>query len=634
MPASGEEPRWRAGYRRLEARVRALPALLRAGAMLACEPPRLRPREVRGIVTTGIGSSAAHARLLAHLLVERLEIPARYAPASALLEAPPARAAEHALIVVSQGLSPNARLVLAGRDAWRHVVLMTASSEDGARRSGDEAAAQLLAELPGAGVEVRRFPAGEDEYGTLVRVIGPLAGYWCVLRFVEGLTSSGGTSARAPLDGALNAICAALAAAPERIARLDPPVDPGALASGLAFLTSGTYGELVENLRYKVLEGMLLPAPPVWDLLQVAHGPFQQAYDRPATFVALTRHDAVHEPELLARLGQMLDPTRHRVVRLAAALPGPLAIFEHEALMNELMLRYVAACGIDQADWPGRGNDVPLYALGGGRTPGADTPAVPPTPANHLEQLTWLELERVLAVGPRTAVIPLGATEQHGPHLPFATDTWIAEALAERFCTRVAEAIRCPTVAFGCSREHLAFPGTLDLDPRTLGALLIDLVTSLQHHGFACAFVFSAHGGNYAALRTALPALRAAAAPMQVIAFTDLEQLTGVLHQASAAFGVTPEASGHHAGEFETSILQGLRPGDVRTGALAPGFVEPHPDPQTLFYPSLRTHAPSGTVGDPRPAAASHAAAYLDAWVAVLVEAYRREKKSPYTSGT
>jgi creatinine amidohydrolase len=116
---------------------------------------------------------------------------------------------------------------------------------------------------------------------------------------------------------------------------------------------------------------------------------------------------------------------------------------------------------------------------------------------------------------------------------------------------------------------------------------------------------------------------------MQVIAFTELERLTALLHQESAAFGVTPEASGQHAGEFETSILQGLRPGNVRTAALTPGLVEPHPDPQTLFYPSLRTHAPSGTVGDPRPAAASRAAGYLDAWVAVLVEAYRREKKSP-----
>jgi creatinine amidohydrolase len=634
MPGSGPEPAWHAGYRILEGRIRALPSLLRAGATLACEPPRLRAREVRGIVTTGIGSSAAHARLLAHLLVESLEIPARYAPASALLEAPPARAAEHALIVVSQGLSPNARLVLAGRDAWKHVVLMTAASEEGARRSGDDAKAQLLAELLAAGVEVRPFPAGEDEFGTLVRVIGPLAGYWCVLRFVEGLAASGGASAGPPLDEALGAICSALAAAPERIARLDPPVDPGALATGLALLTSGSYGELVENLRYKVLEGMLLPAPPVWDLLQVAHGPFQQAYDRPGTFLALARHDAVHEPELLARLGQMLDPPRHRVVRLEATLPGPLAIFEHEALMNELMLRYVAAHGIDQTDWPGRGKDVPLYALGGGRTPGVDTPAVSATPVHCLERFTWPELEHVLAAGPRTAVIPLGATEQHGPHLPFATDSWIAEALAERFCARVEEAIRCPTVAFGCSREHLGFPGTLDLDPRTLGALLIDLVTSLQRHGFACVFIFSAHGGNYAALRAALPTLRTAAAPMRVIAYTELAQLTAVLHQASAASGVTPEDSGHHAGELETSILQALRPGDVRTGLLAPGFVEPHPDPQALFYPNLRTHAPSGTVGDPRPAAPSRAAGYLDAWVAVLVEAYRREKKSPYTSGT
>jgi creatinine amidohydrolase len=344
--------------------------------------------------------------------------------------------------------------------------------------------------------------------------------------------------------------------------------------------------------------------------------------------VALARGDAEQEPPLLERLAGMLDPARHRLVRLGSTLAGSLAIFEHEALMNEVLLRYVATCGIDQADWPGRGKDIPLYALGG-CTPGAGAPPDPPPPANRLERLTWPELAGLLAAGPRTAVIPLGSTEQHGPHLPFATDTWIADALAERFCARVEGAVSCPTVALGCSREHLAFPGTLDLDPRTLGAVLHDLVTSLRGHGFACVFVFSAHGGNYAALRAVLPDLRAAAGPMQVIAFTDLEGLTAVLHRASAAVGVAPGASGHHAGEFETSILQALRPGDVRTAALAPGLVEPHPDPQALFYPSLRPNAPSGTVGDPRPATPSHAARYLDAWVTLLVEAYRREKKSP-----
>ncbi|HWP65745.1 MAG TPA: creatininase family protein, partial [Candidatus Limnocylindria bacterium] len=246
--------------------------------------------------------------------------------------------------------------------------------------------------------------------------------------------------------------------------------------------------------------------------------------------------------------------------------------------------------------------------------------------ARRLGRLAWTEVERLLATAPRTAVVPLGSTEQHGPHLPLATDTLIAEALAERFCARVEEAIQCPVVALGCASEHMAFPGTLDVAAGTLAALLTDLVRSLRAHGFARAFVFSAHGGNCAALAAALPALCEAAAPMQMTAFTDLDALTAALHQTAAALGVAPEAAGHHAGEIETSIMLALRPGAVNATALAAGYTQPAADAQALFYPSLRDSAPTGTVGDPRAAAAARGERYLTAWVELLVAAYRGEK--------
>jgi hypothetical protein len=74
--------------------------------------------------------------------------------------------------------------------------------------------------------------------------------------------------------------------------------------------------------------------------------------------------------------------------------------------------------------------------------------------------------------------------------------------------------------------------------------------------------------------------------------------------------------------------MLGLRPGDVRGEALDAGYVEPCADPADLFYPSLRAHAPSGTVGDARAAAGARAERYLGAWVDVLAEAYRGEKNS------
>src|SRR6185436_21166887 len=177
---------WEDGYRVLEARVRGLPDALRIVAGGDHLPTRASASDA--IVATGIGSSAAHARFLAQVLSDRLAVPVRFVAPSALLEPAPAPAAVQTLVVISQGLSPNARLLLERRRAWRHVVVMTAASEDTARRAGDAAKADFLAELRETGVEIRRFPAGDDEYTTLVRVVGPMAGYWCALRFVEALT--------------------------------------------------------------------------------------------------------------------------------------------------------------------------------------------------------------------------------------------------------------------------------------------------------------------------------------------------------------------------------------------------------------------------------------------------------------
>jgi creatinine amidohydrolase len=231
-------------------------------------------------------------------------------------------------------------------------------------------------------------------------------------------------------------------------------------------------------------------------------------------------------------------------------------------------------------------------------------------------------------------VLPLGATEQHGPHLPFATDHWIADALAERFCARVPEALRLPALALGASSEHLSFPGTLSLAEDTLFGVLADLARSLARHGFEAVFCFSAHGGNLRVLRERRAALEAAAAPCRWIAFTDHAALGARLAALAEAAGVPAAAAGLHAGELEASLVAALRPNALRREALAAGLLATPPDPDALFYPDLRAHAPSGTVGDPRLADPERAARYLDAWVESLLEAYEGEKKRHQTKGT
>ena len=112
------------------------------------------------------------------------------------------------------------------------------------------------------------------------------------------------------------------------------------------------------------------------------------------------------------------------------------------------------------------------------------------------------------------------------------------------------------------------------------------------------------------------------------LAFTDHEKLTATLHHESVAAGVPAGAAGHHAGECETSIMLALRPHAVRDDALAAGLAAPTLGAQAVFYPSLRANVPSGTVGDPRAADAARGERYLTVWTALLLETYRREKKS------
>ncbi len=644
MSAETSVPSWRAGCDSLRARIRSLPDILGAALVRPIQPVRLAVRPATGFVVTGVGSSAAHARFLVFLLAEGLGLRARFRPLGDFLDPSALDTRTDILIVISQGLSPNARVALQHADNWAGRVLLTATTAAGAKRDGKDEKAALLAELEASGVEVHPFPAGEDEYDTLVRVVGPLVGYLVAIRLVHALAAALGRTLPIQADQ-LALIPARVAAAPEVVATiLDGTRDlVERLGGPLTLLATGGYAELAENLRYKVLEGMLRPLPPVFDLMHLAHGPYQQMHAHPMTLVALTRTTLASEPAMLARVEAMLVPERHRLVRLPATLPGPLAVFEHEALMNELMVRVIEADGLDQVSWPGRGADAPLYdvraspkshpsvAFVGGAH--SRTPASTDAASRRLEMLTWPEMARLLAAEALTAVIPLGSTEQHGAHLPFATDTRIAEALGVRFCARVPEAILLPTLPLGCASEHMGFQGTLDLRAETLSAVLIDIVASLRTHGFARAFIFSAHGGNVDALTEALPTLRVAGKPMLVSAHAALADLTRLWHEASAEHGIGASVSGHHAGEYETSIVRALWPGAVREDAVARGLVTATDDPQSLFYPSLATHAPSGTVGDPRAADAARGERYLEAWVAELVSTYQLEKKSAYTTG-
>jgi len=169
-------------------------------------------------------------------------------------------------------------------------------------------------------------------------------------------------------------------------------------------------------------------------------------------------------------------------------------------------------------------------------------------------ELTWPKLGQATNA---IALLPLGAVEQHGPHLPVGTDTHIVTALAadvERLLPELL--LLCPTLAFGASHHHLAFGGTISLRPQRYTQLLVDLVDSLLQSGFRRIVLLNGHGGNITPARQALAEL-ALAAPSANIALATYWEMAGSVFAGDAPME-SPALS--HACEYETSLMLHLQP--------------------------------------------------------------------------
>jgi creatinine amidohydrolase/Fe(II)-dependent formamide hydrolase-like protein len=122
--------------------------------------------------------------------------------------------------------------------------------------------------------------------------------------------------------------------------------------------------------------------------------------------------------------------------------------------------------------------------------------------ALRLAELTWPDVAQAVAAGVTTVILPLGATEQHGSHLPLGTDTCRAAALAERLAERLPVLV-APVIPISCSDEHSGFAGLLSLEAETLAAVIVDCVRRMVAWGMRRLVVLSAHGGNGQALALA-----------------------------------------------------------------------------------------------------------------------------------
>ncbi len=182
-------------------------------------------------------------------------------------------------------------------------------------------------------------------------------------------------------------------------------------------------------------------------------------------------------------------------------------------------------------------------------------------PTRYWAEMTWTDV-RAADMARTIAVLPVAATEQHGPHLPLGVDTQIMEGYLERVVARLPAdlpVLFLPVQNCGCSVEHRDFPGTLSLSARTALKVWTELGECVHRAGCRKLVLLNAHGGNVAILDTIAHDLRARLGLFVVMA---------TWHRFGTPDGLfSPEEKAHgiHGGDIETSLMLTFRPDLVRT---------------------------------------------------------------------
>lgn len=235
--------------------------------------------------------------------------------------------------------------------------------------------------------------------------------------------------------------------------------------------------------------------------------------------------------------------------------------------------------------------------------------------ARNFAYLNWKQVDAL----PREStllVLPTAAIEQHGHHLPLATDTLINNLLLGHALEKLPAEVRVyalPPVHYGKSNEHLGFPGTLSVSAATFMAVLRDLGASLASARFRKLVLYNTHGGNTALIDVMARDLRA-----------EFALRTFALHGAGGiqfdGLSAQERAYGFHAGEVETALLLASVPELVDRSGYTANYIADIAEPELLlpenapatFAWLTRDIAPSGVMGDPHPATAENGARWLD----------------------
>ncbi len=237
-----------------------------------------------------------------------------------------------------------------------------------------------------------------------------------------------------------------------------------------------------------------------------------------------------------------------------------------------------------------------------------------------LQLCTWPEVQDYLEHH-TGIVVPIGSTEQHGPNGLIGTDAICAETLARGIGDRL-EVMVAPTLSVGMAQHHMAFPGTLSLQPQTLLAVVQDVVRSLARHGFTHCYFINGHGGNIPVVESAFSAVYAASSPGQTpprCRLTNWWRLAEVQALAAELYG---DAEGYHATASEVSLSFFAHPDAVKQARLEPAVAPTGP-----IYDAhdFRRRFPDGRMGsNPGLARIEHGERFYQVAVEALAADYRR----------
>jgi creatinine amidohydrolase/Fe(II)-dependent formamide hydrolase-like protein len=242
-----------------------------------------------------------------------------------------------------------------------------------------------------------------------------------------------------------------------------------------------------------------------------------------------------------------------------------------------------------------------------------------------LDKMTSPQIKKLIADGYRTVLLAVGSTEQHGPHLPLGTDSFIGDKLVERVAKRVERTLVAPTIRVGVSEHHMTFAGTITLREEVLEEVLVDCCRSLSRHGFRLIVLIPTHGGNRDAVMRVENRLMLEGLAAKAAALLDESAYVTAMVEVGEKYGVTPGEAGGHAGHLETSLMLDDYPELVDMDKAARGKVDCGFDSEEQLH-TLGMHLLSsiGILGDATRSSADAGEDYNECIAAAIVDQVRQ----------